>query len=44
MSKEALAHEWLSEYLGQPITLEDVGYESYIFEGVRLVYFNDSPT
>lgn len=36
MSKEALALEWISEYLGRPISLDDVGYESYVFEGDEL--------
>lgn len=36
MSKEALALEWLSKYLGRPISIDDVGYESYVLEGDEL--------
>ncbi|MBG9988277.1 hypothetical protein HZY88_04700 [Aerococcaceae bacterium DSM 111176] len=36
MSKDTLALEWLSKHLGQPLTLDDVGYESYVFEGEEL--------
>lgn len=36
MNKESLALEWLSKQLGRPITLDEVGYESYVFEGEEL--------
>lgn len=36
MSKEVLAIEWLSEYLGRPISIDELGYESYVFEGEEL--------
>lgn len=36
MSKEALPLQWLGEYLGRPVTIEDVGYESYVFEADEL--------
>ena len=36
MNKESLALQWLGEYLGRPMTPDEVGYESYVFEGDEL--------
>lgn len=36
MSKESLAIQLLSKHLGHSLTLNDIGYESYVFEGDEL--------
>lgn len=39
MSKDILAIKWISKHLGYPITLDHVGYESYVFDGDEIDSF-----